>query len=282
MSIMKKVLLLKSSSSTSSSTTTTYQISITIYNAQQKQYPKSKQEWDEYDGIIITGSLSAAYDNKNDDHDADNNNNNNVSDDNDDKNWIQYLMDEIQCNIHPFQRKTIGVCFGHQVFAHSFEKKKKGSHVDNNNDDNDYGLAVKCPKGIQVGLREFESLPLLLPKKDNSILGSSQNKTRRTSPRKIKMLYTHGDMVQSIPHCALSLGGNNDIVPIQACAYFASSGDKKKLSSFIISTRTIATSRSTFAICNYISRSSRICIKRSRSWYIFEYIIIFRTQEEAT
>ena len=35
------------------------------------------------------------------------------------------------------------------------------------------------------------------------------------------MLYTHGDMVHSLPkHCAVSLGGT-DTVPIQAAAYFA-------------------------------------------------------------
>lgn len=172
-----------------------YQITITIYNAKQKQYPQTQQEWDTYDGIIITGSLSTAY--ENDKHE-----------------WIQTLMDVIQHEIHLHGRKTLGVCFGHQIFAHSFEKKGDKNEVDVDDDHSNYGLAVKCPKGMQVGMREFESLPFLLQKDENH------------NHNKIKMLYTHGDMVQSIPTCALSLGGNHDVVPIQACAYFTSSDEK--------------------------------------------------------
>ncbi len=232
MTMIQKVLQLKS---LSTKTKTKYHVSIAIYNAQQKQYPKSKQEWDQYDGIIITGSLSAAYDNKKKEETMCRNKEEQQPQHHTKSkciNWIQCLMDVIQTNIHTYQRKTIGVCFGHQIFAHSFEKKEEKEElnvvVEDKKEDsnNDYGLAVKCPKGMQVGLREFISpLPLLLgaqPHKTITATTTGQNHTKRT----IKMLYTHGDMVQSIPHCALSLGGNNSIVPIQSCAYFASSNDK--------------------------------------------------------
>ena len=41
----------------------------------------------------------------------------------------------------------------------------------------------------------------------------------------MELLYTHGDMVQSLPEFAISLGGNAN-VPIEACAYFSSKEDK--------------------------------------------------------
>ncbi len=218
----------------SSTRATMMTISITIYNAKQNQYPSSKMEWDEYQGIIITGSLSAAYDGGK-------------------YPWIARLMDEIQMNIHSVQRKTLGVCFGHQIYAHSFSKNKRNitsslekemkedvgmesyhenSLVDvkcigNCGDSGDYGLAVKCPKGMQVGIRTFDSLPLFPSTCD-------YNKDNNTSSQsKIQMLYTHGDMVQSIPTCALSLGGNPGVVPIQSCAYFASREEKDAYVTFL-------------------------------------------------
>ena len=41
----------------------------------------------------------------------------------------------------------------------------------------------------------------------------------------MELLHTHGDMVQSLPEFAISLGGNAN-VPIEACAYFSSKEDK--------------------------------------------------------
>jgi GMP synthase-like glutamine amidotransferase len=40
-----------------------------------------------------------------------------------------------------------------------------------------------------------------------------------TQDSPINILYTHGDMVESLPECAISLGGT-DTVPIQAAVYF--------------------------------------------------------------
>jgi GMP synthase-like glutamine amidotransferase len=185
---------------------------MTIYNAIQKQYPTTQTEWDTYHGIIITGSLSAAYDEKKYD-------------------WIQCLIDQIQCNIHLYKRKMIGVCFGHQIYAHSFQYCVGGAGDDDDdvdvgenekNDNPNGGLAVKCKKGIQVGVRTFQSLLWSRPRNNFSNEDTS-----------ITMLYTHGDMVQSIPNCALSLGGTND-VPIQACAYFSSMSGKESFEKWLV------------------------------------------------
>ena len=42
-----------------------------------------------------------------------------------------------------------------------------------------------------------------------------------------EMLYTRGDMVESIPEVAVSLCGSNEL-PFEAVAYFSSSDDRKK------------------------------------------------------
>jgi GMP synthase-like glutamine amidotransferase len=213
---------------------------ITIYNTQQKQYPKNKQEWDTYDGIIITGSLSTAYEG-------------------DKYDWIQQLIKEIQSNIHPYRRKTLGVCFGHQIYAHSFQNYSEnvgndlgtstgtgtgtGSgtctmeeesgcsmNVDRTSSGTTgSGLAVKCPKGTQVGKRTFSCLPLSSYSHNGNECSSDKNDTssvdKSNTRNDITMLYTHSDMIQSIPKCAISLGGTEN-VPIQACAYFASAKEK--------------------------------------------------------
>jgi GMP synthase-like glutamine amidotransferase len=211
-----------SCTTTTTTTTTTMKISITIYDAKQQQYPTSKEEWDAYHGIVISGSLSAAYEEKK-------------------YEWIQRLINEIQMNIHPYRRKTLGVCFGHQIYAHSFDnhqqhQQQQQEQRDRKNDDdkdNDVhthigrsgsGRAVQCPKGIQVGVHSFDCL------KFNKEVASDQQQTIPTSASasasKLSMLYTHGDMVESIPNCATSLGGS-EYVPIQACAYFSSDKEKK-------------------------------------------------------
>jgi len=152
-------------------------ISITVYEAKQDDYPESEEEWNSYDGILIPGSFSCAY--ANDD-------------------WIEKLKGVIQSEIHAKCRKTLAVCFGHQIFAHSF-------HGVGSTDEG--GLAIACPSGIQVGQRSFTLTHL---RQDKWMNGST-----------ISILYTHGDMVQSLPNCAVSLGGSAT-VPIQAAAYFAS------------------------------------------------------------
>ena len=164
-------------------------ISITVYHAQQEDYPSSKHEWESFDGIIIPGSLSSAYDT----HIP----------------WIGRLHQVIREEIHAHCRKTLAVCFGHQSFAHAL------GELDGSEDANQRrGEAVACPSGKKAGRKHFRMTSAgsnLFAKSDTSV-------SQKTC---LEMLYTHGDMVASLPVISLSLGGNND-VPIQSAAYFGS------------------------------------------------------------
>jgi hypothetical protein len=95
-----------------------------VYNTQEMEYPQD-DSWDSYDGIIIPGSFSAAYDTDP---------------------WIERLKHVIQTKIVPYHRKTLGICFGHQVFAHSF------THPSNqNNRESGSSRAVPTPSGPRAG-----------------------------------------------------------------------------------------------------------------------------------
>ena len=147
---------------------------MSIYNGKQLDFP-TKLELDEvYHGVILPGSLSSAYDGSNEP-------------------WIAALQDYIQSEIHAHKRKTLGICFGHQIMAHSFSA--------------DNGLATKCPHGPQVGLYPSIELTSL-----GSTLSLQQSSLRH-------LLVTHSDMVRSLPSCATPLAGTMQ-VPIIAAAYF--------------------------------------------------------------
>lgn len=179
-------------------------ISITVYHAQNEDYPLSEQEWDSFDGIIIPGSLSSAYAT----HIP----------------WIRRLHAVIREEIHNNQRKTLAVCFGHQSFAHAFgdaDCKMNGSEsVDSGRD----GEAVKCPTGKKAGRKSFDLTSAgkcLLAHSVETSSGDSGDIQFKAPKTCVEMLYTHGDMVGTLPTIGLSLGGNRD-VPIQSAAYFAS------------------------------------------------------------
>lgn len=193
-------------------------VNITIYETKQGDYPESKEEWDSYDGILIPGSFSAAYDL-------------NVTD------WIKRLAEAIQEEIHKNQRKTLGICFGHQIFAHSFganlkvpnadkicsitgenvKDESKGEEKKSGRDwcDEQWGQAIPCPKGTQVGKVSFR------PSKAGEFL------LQPHVPESVSLYYTHGDMVKSLPSCAVCLGGNEN-VPIQSAAYFSSTDEARQ------------------------------------------------------
>lgn len=163
-------------------------ISITVYHAQSNNdYPLTSSEWSSYDGVLIPGSLSAAYDTHIE--------------------WIEKLQSVIRNDIHKMRLKTMGVCFGHQCFAHAF-----GTHGE---DGGREGRAIKCPTGAKAGKisLSFTQFGQLL------LLDGNSDKCN------MEMLYTHGDMVHSLPEFAISLGGNAN-VPIEACAYFSSKEEK--------------------------------------------------------
>lgn len=105
------------STSTSNKCSSYFTIRLFVYNATEEDYPESSSSsdeinpsWDFFDGFLIPGSFSAAYDT-----DA----------------WIVKLRTVIQNEIVEKKRPTLAVCFGHQVLAHSFGSGKAGKAVGN-------------------------------------------------------------------------------------------------------------------------------------------------------
>jgi len=185
-------------------------IRITIYHAQANDYPTTQEEWDSYNGIIIPGSLSAAYDTHIE--------------------WINKLQTIIQTEIVAKQRKCLGVCFGHQCFAHSFEliDGKEDSDVSTNGSGSKQqrrGSASKCTIGNIAGRKSFK-----LTTEGKFLLRSSRSSTTTSNKDCIDMLFTRGDMVESLPSVAVSLCGTDDnrTLPNEACAYFANEDEMHK------------------------------------------------------
>lgn len=147
---------------------TYWMLRMQTYNVQKQEYPATSQEWDQYDGIVLPGSFSAAYDNEP---------------------WIQKLCQVIQTEIVPKQRKTLGICFGHQILAHSFAD----------------GLAAKMPSGARGGRYTLQTTAA-----GKALLGQAATQN---------YFYTHGDYVQQLPASAVCLGGDEQ-VPILAAAYY--------------------------------------------------------------
>ena len=149
-----------------------WELTMDYVSIQEKEDNYPKDGYGAYDGVIISGSYNGAYE---------------------DLPWIGRLKEEIQGVLLPNDIPTLGVCFGHQVIAHSF----------------DDGEAIVCPAGSQGGGRNMNCTDA-----GKGLFG------RDTFP----MVYTHGDMVSKIPETtAISLGGN-DKVPIQAAAYYSTKG----------------------------------------------------------
>mmetsp|Transcript_6085 Transcript_6085/g.12522 ORF Transcript_6085/g.12522 Transcript_6085/m.12522 type:complete len:325 (-) Transcript_6085:66-1040(-) len=130
-----------------------------------------------FDGVILPGSFSSAYQT--------------------DQKWILELRDYIQDVLVEKSVPTLGVCFGHQLYAHSFKD----------------GNATKCPSGPQAGRKTTH-----LTSAGRSFLNVTGEGTSNDS---LDLFYTHGDMVERLPSTGISLGGN-DHVPIQAAIYFSS------------------------------------------------------------
>ena len=148
-------------------------VRLTVFPASEGHLPESA---DPYDGVILPGSFNSAYDQDN---------------------WVLRLSKFIQEELVAKAKPTMGVCFGHQIYAHSFGGN--GKSVDG-------GVCVKCPAGKQIGPCTFPTTAV------------GQTVFQQSS---LSLYYTHGDMVESLPYIGLSLGGN-DVVPIQSAMYFAS------------------------------------------------------------
>jgi GMP synthase-like glutamine amidotransferase len=93
-------------------------ITISIYRVQQFDYPES---YTDFDGVLLPGSFSAAYD---------------------EDDWIVKLKEVIRNDLWANKVPTLGICFGHQVLAHAL----------------DGGLARKCPAGPQAGFRFLDAM----------------------------------------------------------------------------------------------------------------------------
>jgi len=113
------------SNSSSSSRMDTWEISIHVFNVQTEEYPNTTttNEWDTYDGFLLPGSFSSAYD----------------TDD-----WIETLKQQLQIHIVAPRRPTLAICFGHQIMAHSFYPA---------------GQAVPVPTGPRVGRQSMPTTP---------------------------------------------------------------------------------------------------------------------------
>ncbi|OEU22081.1 hypothetical protein FRACYDRAFT_177783 [Fragilariopsis cylindrus CCMP1102] len=140
------------------------------------------------DGVILPGSFSSANDEK--------------------KPWIVMLKDWIQTVLVAREIPTFGVCFGHQLYAHSFNNKQFGGGHG--------GSAVTCPAGPQAGRRTTQ-LTIVGRAIDNNDVPELFQKPTITT---LDLFYTHGDMVESLPSRGVNLGGN-DKVPIHAAVYFS-------------------------------------------------------------
>ncbi|GKY95900.1 hypothetical protein MPSEU_000550600 [Mayamaea pseudoterrestris] len=148
-------------------TTLSWTLTLEIFNVQLNEYPV---DYATYDGFIIPGSFAAAYD---------------ATD------WITRLQSVIQDELVAHSRPTLGVCFGHQVVAHSFRNS---------------GRAVKSPSGARAGRQTMQWT-------------DAGKRLFQTDSNTVDMFVTHGDVVDQLPPTAVNLGGC-DHVEIQAAAYF--------------------------------------------------------------
>lgn len=161
-----------------------FTISLQVYHVSKGHFPTTSDVEDS-DGVILPGSYNSAYE---------------VG-----VQWIDRLKELIQTQLVSKAKPALGVCFGHQIYAQSFESSSSphGSG----------GSAVKCPAGAQAGRKSLQ-----LTKAGRHFFSSSSS-TEDVDGDKLDLYYSHGDMVQQLPPQAVSLGGN-DKVPIQAAVYY--------------------------------------------------------------
>jgi GMP synthase-like glutamine amidotransferase len=165
-----------------------WEIRLHVYSAPDMEYPN---DWDVYDGILIPGSFSSAYDTDP---------------------WIEQLKVVIQERIVSHHRPTLAICFGHQILAHSFHRRGGG------------GLATPTPSGPRAGRFEMPLLPAGNAIFKDCPISSDKIFDTNGCESAVQLYFTHGDMVSQIPDVAVPLGGDS-AVPIQAAAYFVSPED---------------------------------------------------------
>jgi GMP synthase-like glutamine amidotransferase len=155
---------------------THYHVFLDVYHVSSGNFPP-RSAYTEFDGIILPGSFNSAYDSEP---------------------WILSLSKILQEEIVAKEVPTLGVCFGHQLYAHSLED----------------GSATKCPAGPQAGRKVSQLSP--------------EGRQWLPTLSDLQLFYTHGDMVESLPPQGRLLGGN-EAVPIQAAIYFSQkNGDNQQ------------------------------------------------------
>ncbi len=127
------------------------------YQVQEGELPHRP---DECDAFLITGSKAGVYDNLP---------------------WIAPLQSWIR-NSHKRGAKIIGICFGHQIVAHSL-----GGH------------AGKSPKGWGLGLHRTKIAPAQL----------KHFQERLSKPHQLGLLHSHQDQVERLPIGAELLAGSD-------------------------------------------------------------------------
>lgn len=161
----------------------TYHVIIDVYHVSNHHFPP-RDVLAEYHGFLLPGSFNSAYDSEP---------------------WIMELSKLIQEELVAKQRPTLGVCFGHQLYAHSFPD----------------GGAIKCPAGPQAGRKISE----LTPMGQQWLHGKTCGPADLKIAGQLQLFYTHGDMVEKLPQHGHCLGGTKE-VPIQAAIYLSAPDQK--------------------------------------------------------
>jgi GMP synthase-like glutamine amidotransferase len=187
---MSAVHAAQSASDTDSIPFSHWEIRLHVFSAPEMEYPN---DWNTFDGILIPGSFSSAYDTDP---------------------WIERLKVVIQEQIVSHHRPTLAICFGHQILAHSFRQGVGG-------------LAAPTPSGPRAGRFEMPLYPAGKAFFKDSPTPLSKASDNNGCNSVVHLFFTHGDMVSQLPDVAVPLGGDVT-VPIQAAAYFASPEDAAK------------------------------------------------------
>lgn len=140
-------------------------LEFTSYPVNRQQYPS---HIDEVDGYIITGSKSSVYDNEP---------------------WIAELHHFIGA-LHSSNKKTVGICFGHQIIASALGGKVEKADIG-------WGVGVKATHLSQAA----------------ADIGLQLN----GSARSLNLLYSHQDQVTA-PAPGSTLLASTDICPVAMTA----------------------------------------------------------------
>jgi len=242
----------------------TTELSVAVYRATTGDYPASPSEWDRYDGFLLPGSLSAAYGNEEWIRALRDTIRTEIVGR---RRKCLAVCFGHQILAHSFGERggKGGMGGGNEEderreqdgefariavqdsCAHSDETASASASAGSVSEDcigsfKDMGRASRCPAGFQFGRREFQLTPegIALFRCSSNMTKEPQDSVRaddannigcvapvEPSESSLQLLYTHGDMVEMLPACAVSLGGNSD-VPVQSAAYFRSEAEANR------------------------------------------------------